>query len=674
MKPDCDPDRKKSLRKKGLLLKNDVPRRRIALLISDPGADYSQSVITGVRNQCAKYDYDLLVFSTMVKVCHPDKTYLKGELNIFRLINYDLVDAVLVASLALVEDQVFEVLAQLEADLRQHCSKPVISLDLPFADYPVVYTDDRKAIREVVAHLVQAHQCRTLYMLTGPKDYPVSEARAEAFCAQMQAEGLDASEDNVFYGDFWYTGGEAFANRLLSGEVPMPDAVVCANDYMAIGLANRLIAEGIGVPEQVRVTGYDATKDAIFNTVSITTYNPDVYSMAARAVNLVHAQIEPSVPEAEIEQQPHYGVWIGASCGCVQNADELRRLQGSGFNPNERKRNPDGSLTVNDMQGLHESYMFETLSVIRDKEQILQTITDVSYLLQPYRRFYLVLRRDWSDPESQCFAGYPEQMRCVIRCIPQNESESEAESRYAVDSEAYSFPTKQMLPALDEPRGEPVAFYFLPSHFSDDTIGYAVLQTAMDAKRSADEVSTLWLRNVNNSLQMIRVVGRLLDYSIRDSMTGLLNRRGMEIVYQRRIAQVQPDERIVIWVIDMDGLKYINDHYGHEHGDVGLMTIAEAIRTIAGADDIAVRVGGDEFVLIAAGQLTEQDGENRSRAFEQILAEKNAAQTGRPYDISASIGYVCFPASEKETFEAQMKEADRRMYACKAAHKKQRGS
>lgn len=653
-------------------MRNPVPRKRLALLISDPGSDYSQSVITGVRDQCAKYDYDLLVFSTMVKACHPDHVYLDGERNIFRLINYDLVDGVLVASLELFEDQVHTILDQLEADLRQHCSKPVISLDLPFADYPAVYTDDKIAIRQVVQHLVNVHHCRKLYMLTGHKDYVVSEARADAFCEEMQAKGLGDARESVFYGNFWYTGGEEFADRLLSGALALPDAVVCANDFMAVGLANRLIEGGIKVPEQVRVTGYDAAKEAIFNTVSITTYNPDVYGMAAQAVNQLHTQIDPQMPEAEISQLPHYGLRTGISCGCSQDADEIRKLQSAGLNPNERKRNPDGSLTVNDMQGLHESYMFETLSVIRDKDQILQTITDVSYLLQPYRRFYLVLRSDWSDPDSRCLAGYPETMRCVICCIPQNESETATESRYSEDSEAYSFPTKQMLPALDEARDEPVVFYFLPSHFSDDTIGFAVLQTAMDAKRSADEVSTLWLRNVNNSLQMVRIVSKLIDYSVRDPMTGLLNRRGMEMMYSRRIGQLAPDGRILIWVIDMDGLKYINDHFGHESGDIGIMTIAEVIRMISGSDDIAVRTGGDEFVLIAAGNLPEQDGQDRIRKFEQILANKNEAQAGRAFDISASIGCACYSASEQKPLDEMVKEADRRMYAYKIAHKKQR--
>ncbi|MDO4864715.1 MAG: GGDEF domain-containing protein, partial [Ruminococcus sp.] len=657
----------------GISMEKNVPRKRLALLISDPSSDYSQSVIKGVRAQCAKYGYDLLVFSTMVKVCHTDKTYLDGELNIFRLINYDLVDGVLVASLELVEDQVHFVLERLEADLREKCRKPVVSLDLPFADYPTVYTDDRKAVREVVRHLVGEHGCRKIYMLTGQKDYVVSEARAEAFCEQMKAEGLEVSQENVFYGNFWYTGGEEFANRILSGEVAMPEAVVCANDYMAIGLANRLMNEGVKVPEQVRVTGYDATKDAIFNTVSITTYNPDVFGMAASAVDMIHEQISPDVPKAGIELMPQYGLRIGASCGCSQNADDLRLMQ-HGSNPNERKHNPDGSLAVNDMQGLHESYMFETLSVIKDKEQILQTITDVTYLLQPYRRFYLVLRSDWSDPESRCLTGYPETMRCVMRCIPQNESESDTERRYSVDSEEYAFPTERMLSALDEARDEPVVFYFLPSHFSDDTIGYAVLQTAMDAKRTADEVSTLWLRNVNNSLHMVRIVSKLTDYSIRDPMTGLLNRRGMEMAYSRRIERLATDEQLAVWVVDMDGLKYINDNFGHENGDFGIITIAEAIRMVSGKDDILVRTGGDEFVMIAAGRLTEPDGQERIRAFEQVLAEKNAALASRPFDITASIGFVCFPSSEKDALEEKLKEADRLMYEYKSARKKQRSN
>ena len=168
--------------------------------------------------------------------------------------------------------------------------------------------------------------------------------------------------------------------------------------------------------------------------------------------------------------------------------------------------------------------------------------------------------------------------------------------------------TKQMLPTLDEERNIPVVFYFLPSHFSDDTIGFAVLQTAMDAKRSADEVSTLWLRNVNNSLQMVRIVSKLLDYSLHDPMTSLYNRRGMEITYNQRKDSLEPEDTVLIWIIDMDGLKYINDHFGHEHGDVGIITVSEAIRTISEKDDISARIGGDEFVI-----LTDSSDENYAR-------------------------------------------------------------
>ncbi len=270
-------------------MKEFVPRKRIALIIADPCSDYSQSVIHGVRDQCAEYNYDFLVFSTMVKVCHLDKMYLDGEINIYRLINYDMVDGVILTSLSLFEDQVDTVLNLLRSDLQNYKDKPVISLDLPFDDYPTVYTDDKNAVRKMIKHLVNKHNCNKIFFLTGHKDYVVSDDRAEAFLKQMKEEGLEASVEDVFYGNFWYTSGEEFANRILSGELAKPDAVACANDYMAIGLANRLISGGIKVPEQIRVTGYDATKDALYNTISITTYNPDVYDMAARGVNYIHS-------------------------------------------------------------------------------------------------------------------------------------------------------------------------------------------------------------------------------------------------------------------------------------------------------------------------------------------------------------------------------------------------
>ena len=171
---------------------------------------------------------------------------------------------------------------------------------------------------------------------------------------------------------------------------------------------------------------------------------------------------------------------------------------------------------------------------------------------------------------------------------------------------------------------------------------------------------------------MVRVVSKLIDYSVRDSMTGLLNRRGMEMMFDRRREQVAPDDSFLIWVIDMDGLKHINDNFGHEQGDVGIITLAEAIKSISDKEDIAVRTGGDEFVIIASGRLTEQDGRERISRFERLLADKNAARVSRLFDISASIGCVCFSASEQDALDEKIREADHRMYEYKVAHKKQR--
>ena len=150
-----------------------------------------------------------------------------------------------------------------------------------------------RAFAEMTGHIIKEHKCKKIYFLSGQADNPVSGQRIEGYKSAMTAHGLDVTDDMIFYGDFWYTGGEMLADRIASGDVPMPEAVVCASDHMAIGLANRLAAKGIKVPEQVIVTGYDGIPEAVLNDITITTCVPDVKTAAAKAVNMLRKEKEP---------------------------------------------------------------------------------------------------------------------------------------------------------------------------------------------------------------------------------------------------------------------------------------------------------------------------------------------------------------------------------------------
>jgi diguanylate cyclase (GGDEF)-like protein len=97
-------------------------------------------------------------------------------------------------------------------------------------------------------------------------------------------------------------------------------------------------------------------------------------------------------------------------------------------------------------------------------------------------------------------------------------------------------------------------------------------------------------------------VGRLAQIAISDPLTGLRNHRAFQEDLARELQRVsRSDEPLSLVLLDLDGLKAVNDRYGHQAGDERLQAVARAIRESQRAGDIAYRVGGDEFAVILAG-------------------------------------------------------------------------
>ncbi len=130
-------------------------------------------------------------------------------------------------------------------------------------------------------------------------------------------------------------------------------------------------------------------------------------------------------------------------------------------------------------------------------------------------------------------------------------------------------------------------------------------------------------------------------------------------------------DSLFVAVADMDGLKYVNDTFGHAEGDYGIKTVSTALNSIAGPDEICVRSGGDEFFLIGVGKYTDEDEAGRAHQFADALA-KMSADAGKPYNISASIGCVVFDKCKDISLDAALAEADERMYRYKVRNRRHR--
>lgn len=647
-------------------------RKNIAVITTNPESIYQTRVIDGVLDQCEKYGYNVSVFAILVHLCHFYKDYLHGEMNIYNLPNFDMFDGVIVTSISFSDNNTMPFFDELLKKLQKECDKKIVALDLPFGDYQVTYTDDRGAFKEITQHVFEEHKCKNVYFLTGVENYAVSENRLGGYLDYLEEHNMPVDKSKIFYGDFWYTSGENLADRMISGELEIPDAVICGSDHMAIGVVNRLTENGIKVPEQVIVTGYDATQEAVSNDISITTYEPKISHAAAEAVNIIHKVIEPDVPCQPISDFKRSGIRIGESCGCGPDVEYIKyKMNSAAYVAHNNWQDIDEDESL-DIGRLLNSYVYEQFITAGDYMQCLSDIFFATCYIKPYTDFYLCLREDWLDMKSSCKVGYPEKMKIVLHSNMQFDDVRPTNQCFTESDKigARSFDTKLMLPEMLEPSDKPYAYYFSPVHFSDETFGYTVLKAEMRLENRISFVFRNWVRYVNNALEIIRIRNKIQENSVRDWATGLYNRCGMYDKLDTLLPESNGKDVLVI-MADMDGLKYINDNFGHNEGDFGIISISKALKKFCGKHEIAVRFAGDEFLLIGIGSYTDEYAEEKMKQIEEDIISRSA-NSGKNYEFSASMGYCLEKITPDIDMDKIIDIADERMYINKRKKHKNR--
>ena len=185
---------------------------------------------------------------------------------------------------------------------------------------------------------------------------------------------------------------------------------------------------------------------------------------------------------------------------------------------------------------------------------------------------------------------------------------------------------------------------------------------------------------IEGVLSVYRNFQTLLDYSERDSLTGLLNRKTFDERFSRLVANVgeqeqeartgqdaQPERRHArgtpahwLGVVDIDHFKRVNDQFGHLYGDEVLIIVANRLRTSFRAQDRVFRFGGEEFVVLLRS-VSEDDASRILERFRKNVEAHDFPQIGR---VTVSIGYARI---SDETPVVILGHADRALYHAKAS-------
>jgi len=174
---------------------------------------------------------------------------------------------------------------------------------------------------------------------------------------------------------------------------------------------------------------------------------------------------------------------------------------------------------------------------------------------------------------------------------------------------------------------------------------------------------------ISNITERKKMERKLRTLSLKDDLTGLYNRRGF-LTFARQQLNIanRRKEGVLLLYADVDGLKKINDKFGHKAGDMILVTTAKLIKKVFRETDTMARIGGDEFVVLSV-QTQDAEGEVIKKRFEKNLEQYNARRR-HVFRLSVSTGIVYYKPSCPHSIEELLVQGDRLMYRQKRYRKK----
>lgn len=597
-------------------------RKTIGIILFDITGYYQQQLVHTLSKTASKHGYNLLTFSAFT-IYGSDTKNAAGEYNILHLIPYEQLDALIVCHDTFNSNEAVEELWKL---VTERCQAPIISIRKKVNGCYNILVEDTDAI-----------------------------FRLEKYKEAMAELGLDCPEEYIFEGNFWKDCALDASKHFMSLK-KRPQAIVCANDYMALSLCKELTLQGYSVPQDIAISGFDDVRDAHANVPPLTTCYVSVSDMAKKAMETIDTLLNGK--EAPACTFVPTKIIIRNSCGCESST--MKDLSLSRMYEVELMEQ-----LIN--QNAHNTFVSIALENMTSAEDIgdYLRLEDVPGIA---RDFYLCLGIHGNG-------AYPQVKKKAPGFAKRSHSIYSLRDLNPIATS--SFETKKLLPP-EAIREEPMAVFFFPIHYLEYNFGYVAATS--NGEEAQDTLFHSWLSLIGNTLENSRIraknqalLEKLNMLYHEDFLTKLYNRRGFEQFSEEEFSEAKKHNiKTMTLSIDMDNLKYINDVYGHSHGDLALQTIADAMRQACSGCEICARIGGDEFAVFGY-DYSEDKAKQYTENFLQYLKDFNA-DSSLPYCVNASFGYTISDPSLSISREQYMKASDDLLYQNKRKRKEKYGN
>lgn len=595
--------------------------KKIAILENGWGKFINYAWTLGIKQYLDEHDMDANIYIFNSFGCFGmDEKFNIGEYNITKLPDLNRFDGIFLELTNFSDEKVKNDIIN-----RVKNSKvPAVSLveEIPGLYYAGI--DNYSAMSKMVEHLITEHHCTRINFVGGPTSSSENMARFQAYKDALSRHGIAYEPERVFHYNYEIITGEmAFEKFYASGR--MPQAFVCANDNIAVGICHQADKVGLQIPRDFLVTGFDDFDKASFYSPRISTIGFRRESISYAAMQIMHNIWEGAQKDSAIYIEAN--TIYQDSCGCVPKTTLDR-----GRYINER-------IMEGEFQNRLQTKLHELKRELINCNSFLEIAACLPKSLSAlgYDEMYILLNKDLDEmleheeePEYRV-DGYPKDMKVLF-----------AASKDRV-LEGVKREPGELIPGGGELDGGN-SYLFSPLHLRDREIGYMILKNCdhlMDSQMLY-EVLNVFLETVQNMyhrMVLARMNDKLSNLYIRDSLTGFFNRMAYnKLAIPEFNNCMMKDIPLLIMFWDLDRLKYINDNFGHDMGNAAITTITASITECCPKQTIAMRYGGDEFVVLVP-DYNEQQTVHLIRKIEQMIQEKSKTIKA-PFEIAASVGYV----------------------------------
>lgn len=764
-------------------------RLNIGLFVSNLINDFDIAVYRGVERGAQEMDANLIVFpGRYLRGQYNDKERTKSEYQyntVFAYADKQNIDVLLVL-LGTIGTVITE--EEKRTFLDMYRDIPVIILADEMPGYKCLVFENRCGLKDGIVDLIVNKKRKNIGIVSGPMTNEDAVERLNVYKETLQDYGLEVSEDKIVYGNFSeYT--EEIVEDLLTRN-PEMDAIVFANDQMAIGGYNTIKKHNLVIGKDIAVMGFDDSPMATVLVPNLSTVRADAVELGRRgAIEAVEYVTKGDCDCLPIKTEMVFRESTGPSQGnsaidvkgerfkqwLQEDQDKLARemmnvLYGDRFLEENQKVFVENIIDYIQcfLRFIQED---AEISAAKTNVQIGKALTavhgehtEVHLLIQLFGILSDVAKIYAQEKEAEArelLYANMQRLTMVVTALRQ-ESETELDALlwmsnsiakdmlvYGADSDqsfstvsdklirlgfksAYLYamespfinqeegswndwrvPEKMLLKSFFYNDGQPprsvvgkeqeissMKLFDNPYvqqeqrhtlllnmiFINEEQLG--LLLCEIDSRKlqymnsvNAQLSSALKIihmlkmqvgiqRQLEESLERIKESNQALEtISKVDALTGVYNRRGFyEMAAKMLHNKSNRDKKVILIFADLDNLKSINDKLGHEEGDFAIRSVATVLTDSMRSTDIVARIGGDEFVAMAAAE-PDTDGEMIKQRIKTLMKEFND-RSEKKYYIDASVGYSEFLCEDDVVLEDYLGQADEKLYEDKQKKRK----